>query len=339
MYDIKFSPGPAACDGHVDMSFRTPDDWDDYRGSVGTPSGSKIRAVLFGDADVGPMAILNSIPPTTVPLERGPAHSHDSDNWRTSILGTSSMGNERYGPGEFRLQEGGAPYGGDDVAWGPDGGYSIVMFADRRGFPARPVKHMPQVEESMRFWAEQVGVAVADPYPSSAAIATQLGNTDKAGKIEGSFRDATTWPENMPGTRMATAILGDRTAGPVLLLLQAKPAALAVPACTFETEVLHVVVAGACSMGDDVLERGSLRLQEAGALSDAIVAGPGGLSHAMIIGDRRAVSTVDVDETAPLARQWGETLASTVDFLKGQIGPDTGPRRRRRAASSSAASA
>ena len=32
------------------------------------------------------------------------------------------------------------PYASDNFAWGPDGGYGIIVFADRRGFAIRPVK-------------------------------------------------------------------------------------------------------------------------------------------------------------------------------------------------------
>jgi hypothetical protein len=43
------------------------------------------------------------------------------------------MGPARYGPGEFRFQQGWKPYGADGVAAGPDGGWTVLMFADRRG--------------------------------------------------------------------------------------------------------------------------------------------------------------------------------------------------------------
>ena len=66
------------------------------------------------------------------------AHAHASDNWRISVRGTTNMGRDTYEQGQFRFHDGGVPYASDNFAWGPDGGYGIIMFADRRGFAIRP---------------------------------------------------------------------------------------------------------------------------------------------------------------------------------------------------------
>ena len=68
------------------------------------------------------------------------AHAHASDNWRISVRGTTNMGRDTYEQGQFRFHDGGVPYASDNFAWGPEGGYGIIVFADRRGFAIRPVK-------------------------------------------------------------------------------------------------------------------------------------------------------------------------------------------------------
>ena len=78
------------------------------------------------------------------------SHSHPSDNWRISVRGTTNMGRDTYAQGQFRFHDGGVPYASDNFAWGPDGGYGIIMFADRRGFAIKPVKASIAAERTLR---------------------------------------------------------------------------------------------------------------------------------------------------------------------------------------------
>src|SRR5205823_252902 len=102
------------------------------------------------------------------PIPTGTAHGHDSDSWRMSLLGESHMGTATYGPGEFRFQQGGKPYGKDDFAAGPNGGYHLVMFADRRGFRTRPVKKElePIIKPQDDRAARALGIGLVEPYPT-----------------------------------------------------------------------------------------------------------------------------------------------------------------------------
>jgi len=49
------------------------------------------------------------------------------------------MGKYAYTQSQFRFQDGGIPFPGDNLEWGPAGGYGIVAFAGRRGWPICPV--------------------------------------------------------------------------------------------------------------------------------------------------------------------------------------------------------
>jgi len=68
------------------------------------------------------------------------------------------MGRDTYEQGQFRFHDGGGPYASDNFAWGPDGGYGIIMFADRRGFAIRPVK--AEIAEQVEPEQELMGAAL-----------------------------------------------------------------------------------------------------------------------------------------------------------------------------------
>lgn len=290
MYSVRMQFLPDVVDGHIDLSFRKPETW----GSLSHPgvTGARSTTIMMGDPDAGPLISLAWFPPIEEDMARGWAHGHDSDNWRITLLGESHMGRESYGAGEFRFQNGGQPYGNDDYAGGPEGGYHLVMFGDRRGFPVRPVKqdYRAQAAEMAERGAAGLGITILDPYPAEEqGVQTNLGTPDKAGKVEGTFAEAASWPELVRGVTIAAGLVGESERGPVILLLQAKAGATARPACTFATEVLHMIVKGSCTIGADALRLGDVRLQEADAPSPAIVAGPDGLSLVLVVGDRREI--------------------------------------------------
>ena len=110
------------------------------------------------------------------------AHAHASDNWRISVRGTTNMGRDTYEQGQFRFHDGGVPYASDNFAWGPDGGYGIIMFADRRGFAIRPVKAeiAEKVVPAQEAAGALLGIDMQDPCPGAPAIATTMGGTTRS---------------------------------------------------------------------------------------------------------------------------------------------------------------
>ena len=266
------------------FSFREAEKWVDF-------SNGKDLALLVGDPECGPLIELTSRPPEPDEMPRAPAHGHASDNWRITIQGTTNMGTYAYGPGQFRFQDGGVPYAGDNLAWGPEGGFGIIMFADRRGSPIRFVEpdHPFQegADQGARAFADAYGFELRDPCPGAPAIRTNLGKT-QFGHLDTGFEDSESWPEAAPGVRLATSLLGEVTAGPVLALLRCDPGAPACPAGTVDTEVFHAVVAGSCEVGGSTRTLGDAWLTSAGPQPE-VVAGPDGLSHIVVFADRRAV--------------------------------------------------
>jgi hypothetical protein len=103
------------------------------------------------------------------------------------------MGHDTYEQGQFRFHDGGVPYASDNFAWGPEGGYGIIAFADRRGFAILPVKAdiaervAPEQEVAGAF----LGIDMQDPCPGAPAIATTMGPTTRA-HLDGGF-DSEEW--------------------------------------------------------------------------------------------------------------------------------------------------
>ena len=321
MYALKLNEPCVEVGGRVDLSFNRAASWQDIPTDI---PGGKFSVLLCGDESAGPLFVLASLPPMTESGPLSPAHGHDSDTWRITVLGQSRMGRTVYSAGDFRFQRGGQPYGEDNFAWGPTGGQSAVMVADRRGFPTRPVSQdlAAQVAPVMQRYADEWGVVLPDPYPERPAVATVLGEPDKAGKVEGTFKDVSAWAAPFAGTRLALGCVGHPVVGPIVVLVRSEPGELAIPACSFDTEVVHLVIEGDCTVGGDLLSQGDLRLITAGNRCQPVVAGPDGLSHVMVISDRRALRGVpDIarDGAQTHADRWWAEVARQAEGLMNAL--------------------
>jgi hypothetical protein len=299
-------------DGLFDSSYAGQEGWAPYK------YGTRL-ILMFGDDMAGPFVLLSSMPATETMMDTGFSHSHASDNFRITVRGITNMGRDAYSDGQFRFQDGGVPYPPDNVAWGPDGGYGLVMFGDRRGFAINPVKK--ELAEEMRprhrRIADQLGIDMRDECPGAPAIATTAGGTER-GHLVGGFDDSDRWPEIDAGTRALTALLGDRVCGPLLLLAAAEPGAMVVPGGSWDTDLLHIVVEGSAGIGHDELPAGSVRVQEAGTAMPPIVAGADGLHYVAVIGDRRALGAFGAALDSA-AQRWVSSLAEMNDRLNASL--------------------
>jgi hypothetical protein len=252
-------------------------------------------------------------------MPRSPAHGHDCDSWRVAIRGRLSMGSRVYGPGEFRFQSGGQPYGADDYAWGDETGYSVVMMSDRRGPTGRPTdpKFIDGMRRTGKAFYEWVDITVPPEYPGAPGVRTTLGPTDRGGAVEGSFADTGAWIEVTDGVRVAAGLVGDHEAGPVVVLVRADPGRTAWPGSTFGTEVLHLVVDGSAMVDGNDLLPADIRVVEAGRAAGPVVSGPAGLSDAIVLGDRRHV--VGAFERPELVGPWAKRVGRAIDELLGEL--------------------
>jgi len=169
------------------------------------------------------------------------------------------MGRDAYEQGQFRFHDGGVPYASDNFAWGPDGGYGIIMFAERV---------TPEQEASGAF----LGIDMQDPGPGAPAIARTLGPTTGA-HLDGGFDGSATWDEIAPGVRMAAGLAGEPTCGPVLAFLDCAAGTEAVPARSISTETIVAPVSGSIDAGT-TLTQGDVRVEESDVEQPALVAQP-----------------------------------------------------------------
>lgn len=280
------------------------------------------QAIVMGDETAGPYLAVVAIPPRTDPLPLFPAHGHGTDTWRITLRGEMNMGARKYLPGEFRYQAGNKPYGSDDLAWGPDWGFSIVMMADRRGAPSFPPDRDPQKIREARARTkplyEWLGFETVEDYAQPQGVATTLPRAARAPHVEGSFAQSTTWQEVTPGVRVSAGLLGHAEAGPLLLHVHAQPGCVAFPASCFKTEVLHIGSSGSGDIDSRSIGEGDLRLIASGIRSPALVAGEAGYCGTVVFGDRRGLRA-SLDTAFTDAPAWSTWLARTTDELTGAI--------------------
>jgi hypothetical protein len=246
------------------------------------------------------------------------AHAHASDNWRISVRGTTNMGRDAYTQGQFRFHDGGVPYASDNFAWGPDGGYGIIMFADRRGFPIRPVKAelaeqmMPAQEAAGR----AMGIDVQDPCPGAPAIITTLGPTTRA-HLDGGFDTSEQWDEIVPGVRMAAGLAGEPTCGPMLVFVDCAAGTEAVPVRSIGSETIIAPVSGSLDAADVTMSHGDVRVEEADVDHPALMAGPDGAQVVVIFADRRELrSALD---NGRMSGALGAALSPVLEDLQRQL--------------------
>ena len=300
-------------DDYVEVTFERPGSW------PGDFGQTTMAGVLIGDEVRGPSLTFAWQGPEAMSYG-APSHAHASDNFRISLLGSFEMGRESYGPGEFRIQQGWKPYPSDNASHGPEGGWEILLMADRRGTRARFVgASLPNLDEIHAQISRTFGLAgdllSDDPAAGSgpSALATTLGPPANSGKLNGSFADRDTWAPLGPATRAAVALMGDPVCGPVLLLAATEPAGVAMPACRFDTEVFRGVVSGSCEIDGRRYGKGQMRVQRAGSPCGPVIAGPDGVCEVVIVADRRAAAPVTSDAS------WAAALGATLRDLQHRL--------------------
>src|SRR5215212_1793208 len=238
MYNIRCTTPMTPIDGHVDIAFADREGWTENMGAT-------ILPIMIGDDQCGPFVALSFVEPTSEQMPLSFAHAHASDNWRISVRGTTNMGRDTYAQGQFRFHDGGVPYASDNFAWGPDGGYGIIMFADRRGFAIKPVKESiaAQVGPQQAAAGAELGIDMQDPCPGAPAIATTIGPTARA-HLDGGFDTSDSWDEIAPGVRMAAGLAGEPTCGPVLVFLACGAGREAISSHSIGTEAIVAPVSG-----------------------------------------------------------------------------------------------
>jgi hypothetical protein len=311
VYRILSSTPSEPVDGHVDLTYRDRSGWSETMGAT-------ILPIMVGDDHCGPFLVLSYVEPSDEQMPLSFSHSHPSDNWRISVRGTTNMGRDTYVQGQFRFHDGGVPYASDNFAWGPDGGYGIIMFADRRGFAIKPVKASIAAEVAPQQAAAgaDLGIDMQDPCPGAPAIATTMGPTARA-HVDGGFDSSGSWDEIAPGVRMAVGIAGEPTCGPVLVFLACGADRVAIHSHVIGTEAIVAPVSGSVQSDGVQLTQGDVRVEEADVGHPALVAGPDGADLVVIFADRRALR--DALDDGGIEGPLSGALSSVLADLEAQL--------------------
>jgi hypothetical protein len=277
--------------------------------------------LAMGDPVAGPLLGLFYDRPATPeelagPPDLTPAHSHSCDSFRLCLRGELIVGQQRYAPGGFRFQRAGRPYGRDGDAPHVDGNWRTILFADRRGHLVRPTDPALRAQaaaaapEIAARYGPLLPVLLDDDDPGVAGLVTDLGEPSAVGHVDGSFAGAGRWSALPDGTRVTAARLGLPELGPIVLLLRTPPGAVALGATTWGTDAVHLVAAGTGLVaGGAVRAAGDVRVQGPGTPWAEVVAGPGGVDHLLVLGDRRGAQP----EGARTA--WHDAVLGRVDAL------------------------
>lgn len=302
---------PEAFEDHFEMSLRDTEGWYEFKGGAFV-----FNLLMIGDEEAGPtVSLLSAAPGSMLPVS--PAHAHASDSFRVALKGHIHMEPDVYGPGEFRFQEGWRVYPGHgDVSFGPEGQWEIVVMGDSRGRKMRPaVDFEPNPEnELLKSIARDFGtvgdVLSDDPEMGAgpSAIASTLAPKLRMGKLNGSYSEAAAWDEVAPGVRATVAVMGDAGRGPVLVCTDVAPNSRAMSRARFGTEVVRIVIAGSCRIGDSIYSQGDVRIQRPGHWCGEVDALEEGVRELIVLGDRRKLELETVDV-------WPASLPGYVDAL------------------------
>jgi hypothetical protein len=304
-----------------DISFRRPPltDWDG-------------RALVFGmsDAVAGPLVMLLYDAPSTPeqlagPPDLTPAHGHPSDNLRVVMKGELIVGQDRYHPGDFRLQRTGRPYGRDGDAPHVDGNWRVIVFADRRGHILRATNKELRARlsgpEALQRIHDQFGellpVILDDDDDGVPGLVTTLDKPFKPlGNADAAYSEAQTWPELRNGSRTIVTLMGVHDLGPIVVQQHTPAGVMATPAFTVDSDVFRCVIGGSHQRAGQQVETGDCRFQEAGTPWEAVVAGRGGLDELIVFGDRRGATPVlsGADDGG-----WAGHLAGVLPSLLAQL--------------------
>ena len=299
-------------DGYTNVSFRQPERW----ASLPIEAPVRSTAVLLGDEITGPVLLLLELPPGAA-LPAAAAHGHASDTLRLPLAGTLPMGPDSYRPGEFRFQQGWKPYASDNLANGPDGGWTALLFGDRRGMRVRPV-HLDgplisPLDRAAGEWLRIGGDLVSDDpddEPGPSNLSTTLHDQPARARINGSFDDSAGWFRFAHGL-LAAGLMGHAVSGPLVLLARIDPGGRPLGSYVFGTEVLRMVVRGSCKVGDEWYSTGDIRVEHAGSCGRT-VAGDEGVDEIVVIADRRTMVTESVRDSS-----WSSALETVLAALRG----------------------
>ena len=140
--------------------------------------GTRFAAFFLGDDAADPAVF----PMEVTPDYQFPVHYHKTHYMSLILRGSLRVGKKWYGPGDIRLQEKGSVYGPEEA--GPEGCFTLNIFADRRGFYptllGEPEQENPPVEPHVQLSKVWNALAERDVDAAPASAAPDVGEIQAA---------------------------------------------------------------------------------------------------------------------------------------------------------------
>ena len=248
--------------------------------------GLQMTHFFLGDPVSGPFVQVGHAPM----LPAGPVHMHRSDTFRIGMDGAFNVGNFSYASGDFRLQGAGQYYGPESGS-GPH--TLLLVMADRRGWiPAAAREReraamQPMITATAGFYADHIPAVLPDDSSGVTGLTDSVNLHYHVGRANGSFGEAENWEVSPDGIRCCLLLLGDRQAGPFLLLSEA-PAGAVETALACDTDSCRVIISGSAQWRGNTYRRGDICAITAGAGPTEIVHGHEGSKMVTLYADRSA---------------------------------------------------
>lgn len=248
-----------------------------------------------------------------------PVHYHGTDQFRVVPGGDWVLAGHPLSQGSYSFQEAGWTYQ-EHPAHGE--AWTILVLGDRRGSLATLKRKSDENGLIETVYGQPVYTGGDYPHPAGpkgiAAVSTTQGPCER-GYIFGRIEDLKSLK---PAAPALTGLLGDETTGPVIHVLKAESQSVAIPSCTYETELFLAVTKGASRIGEVDYQRGDLRLQKAGTTLPEVTAGADGFEGILVVADRRASPVFDVADAAP---PWIQNVAQARQDLSPVTGGSGAP--------------
>lgn len=312
MLQIAENIAPVA--GRIEGSYEAHDGWS---AMPVDPTTLQLR-IFLGDPESGPLVWLFNGAPLDAESRaireahlRQPGagrHLHRTPTFRIALGEQPEqmlLNNSWYGSGEYFILDANRIY---TDPTGMDGFQTLLVFADRRGM--HPVRNDPTAQmtsgeliahHDQRFTPFGSGIRslhTSDNQAIGGIALTMDGGQRHDFPVRGSVDDRSEWSGLSDGSRIAAVFLGDET-GPAIIMTENAPDTIESPAARCGGDMLRVIVAGSCTIGDTINGPGSFVASETGAAIGQVRHGPEGSLQLVVLGDRRRWKPID-DSGAPV---------------------------------------
>ena len=308
-------------DGRIEGAIGDAEGWAPYSPD---PQHTRQTRFMLGDPESGPLVWLFEGNPVERPDGKDHTapypHLHRTATFRVALGDQPRqlyLNNAWYGPGEYFLLDANKVY---TDPHGLDGYRQLLIFGDRRGMHPAAKDTAGMSAEDLVAWNTRMfgsfegGLPTVHPHNDEATFGASITTHETLGhgaQARGSFSDPSDWAVLSDGSRVAGVFMGDRLAGPAVVMTVNAPGAVEPPGVS-GADMFRLIARGSCTIGGRVCTAGSFVACEAGAGLKEVVHGPDGCTQLLVTSDRR--------HWAPEDGRGVRARSSRLDEIDGVLG-------------------